>query len=284
MFGLPVRELIRHPVNAISYLASDPMQIVLTVQDEYAAVREAKGPPCQYEFDPEWEKRLHEALGLEWPCPAAAEFQEFWPRLIRELRDKGIDAGPLAFQWWNDGDAGLSRSIWCLTRHLAPGRIIETGVAHGVTSRCILEAVKRNGSGHLWSIDLPPIERYWREQVGIAVGDDFADLWTYIAGSSRRRLPKLLAALGHVDLFVHDSLHSERNVSFELGCAWAALAPGGAIVADDVDASWGLHSFRQSVPVAQSFVCEAEVSRPDTRRFNQKGLFAVLLKPRPTRQ
>jgi len=67
----------------------------------------------------------------------------------------------------------LVRAIWCLTRHLRPKTVVETGVAHGVTSRCILEALTRSGDGRLWSIDLPPLERDWRKQVGMAVGDRF---------------------------------------------------------------------------------------------------------------
>ena len=38
-------------------------------------------------------------------------------------------------------------------------KVVETGVAHGVTSRFILEALERNGRGFLWSIDLPPLEK-----------------------------------------------------------------------------------------------------------------------------
>jgi hypothetical protein len=49
----------------------------------------------------------------------------------------------------------------------------------------------------------------------------------------------LLSRLGQIDLFIHDSLHSERNVRFELDRAWAALTPNGALVVDDVDANWG---------------------------------------------
>jgi hypothetical protein len=281
MLGLPVREFFKHPVNAITYLAADPLQIFLTLQDEYAVVRESKGRHCQYEVETNWEKRLHGALGVPWPCSAVAEFWEFWPSLIGELKAKGIDPGPKSFQWWNDGDAGLVRSIWCLVHHLKPRKVVETGVGHGVTSRCILEALKRSGDGCLWSIDLPLVEAYWRKQVGIAVGAGFRDRWTYIAGSSRRHLPELLSQLGQIDLFVHDSLHSERNLRFELDRAWVAMGPGGAIVVDDVDANWGLHSFRQTFPIGQSFICEAEVLRPDMRRFNQKGLFGILLKQPP---
>jgi hypothetical protein len=277
MLGLPVREFFKHPVATVAHLAADPIQIFLTVQDEYAAAHEAKGPRCQYNSDLDWEKRLHESLLAPWPCEYAAEFREFWPSLIRELEVKGINPGPESFQWWNDGDAGLVRSIWCLTRHLKPQKVVETGVAHGVTSRCVLEALKRNGDGHLWSIDLPPIEEFWRKRVGAAVGDGFASRWTYIAGSSRRRLPELLAKLSKIDLFIHDSLHSERNVRFELDRARAAMGPHGAMVVDDIDANWGFHTFTQAFPVSQALICEAETLRPDTRRFNRKGLFGIIL-------
>ncbi len=190
----------------------------------------------------------------------------------------GIRPGPESFGSWNDGDAGLVRAIWCLIRHLKPARVIETGVAHGVTSRFILEALARNGGGHLWSIDLPPIERDLRKQVGMAVGDRYAGRWTYIEGSSRRRLPGMLSQLGQIDLFIHDSMHSERNVRFELDQAWAALKPGGAIVVDDVDANWGFRSFTQTFSGHESIICEAEPLHPDLRRFNKKGLFGIILK------
>ncbi|HEX3470949.1 MAG TPA: class I SAM-dependent methyltransferase [Silvibacterium sp.] len=278
MLGLPLRYFLKHPVTTVAYLAADPIQIWMTIKDEYAAEREASRPKYQYEFDNHWEQRLHESLGVPWPCKAASEFWTLWPSVIRELEAKGIRPGPESFQWWNDGDAGFVRAIWCLTCHTRPKKIVETGVAHGVTSRCILEALERNGEGHLWSIDLPPVDRFWRTQVGAAVGDKHADRWSYIEGSSRRRLPELLSRLGQIDLFVHDSLHSERNVRFELDRAWAATGPNGALVVDDVDANWGFRSFTQAFSGQQSMIGEAEPLHPDLRRFNNKGLFGVILK------
>jgi hypothetical protein len=283
MLGIPLRYLLKHPVMGLADLATDPLEIWTTIYDVYVAQREQRGPQCRYKSDVNWEQRLHEALGVPWPCNAASEFWDLWPKVISELEAKEIRAGPESFQHWNDGDAGLVRAIWCLTRHLMPKKVVETGVAHGVTSRCILEALNRNGDGHLWSIDLPPLERDWRKQVGAAVGGRFSDRWSYIRGSSRRRLPELLSRLGQIDLFIHDSLHSERNVRFELDRAWAALRPNGAIVVDDVDANWGFRSFTQTVSGHQSLICEAEPLHPDLRRFNKKGLFGIILK-QPTAQ
>jgi len=278
MLGIPLRYLLKRPVIAVADLAADPLEIWTTIHDAYVAQREQRGPQCRYESDDNWEQRLHEALGVRWPCNATSEFWDLWPEVISELEQKGIRAGPESFQHWNDGDAGLVRALWCLARHLRPKKVIETGVAHGVTSRFILEALKRSEDGHLWSIDLPPLERDWRKQVGAAVGARFSDRWSYVRGSSRRRLPELLSRLGQIDLFIHDSLHSECNVRFELDRAWAALRPNGALVVDDVDANWGFRSFTQTFSGHHSLICDAEPIRPDLRRFNKKGLFGIILK------
>ena len=278
MLGIPLRHFFKHPITTVADISADPLQLWMTIQDEYSAVREGGRPKCLYEPDEKWEQRLHESLGVPWPCSAASEFWTLWPELIRELEAKGIRPGPESFQWWNDGDAAFVRAIWCLIRHMRPKKVVETGVAHGVTSRCILEALEKNREGHLWSIDLPPVDRFWRNQVGAAVGDRFSDRWSYIAGSSRRRLPKLLSSLGEIDLFVHDSLHSERNVRFELDRAWVAMAANGTLVVDDVDANWGFRSFTQAIADKQFMIGEAEPLHPDLRRFNVKGLFGVILK------
>jgi len=278
MLGIPVRHFLKHPVTAVAEIAADPLQFWLTIPDVYAAERERKRPECPYQPDANWERRLHESLGLPWPCPETQEFWKLWPEVVSELKAKGIKPGPEGFQWWNDGDAGFVRAVWCMTRHLKPKKTIETGVAHGMTSRFILEGLKRNGDGHLWSIDLPPVDRFWRSQVGAAVGESHGERWTYIAGSSRRRLPELLDRVGEIDLFIHDSLHSERNVRFELDRAWACMGAKGALVVDDVDANWGFQSFTQTFPDQQSIIAQSEPLHPDPRRSDQKGLFGIILR------
>jgi len=119
--------------------------------------------------------------------------------------------------------------------------------------------------------------------VGASVGGRYADRWSYIKGSSRLQLPKLLSQLGEIDLFIHDSMHSERNVRFELDRAWPSVRPGGALVVDDVDANCGFRTFTQSFSGHHSTICEAEPVRPDPRRFNKKGLFGIILKEPATR-
>jgi hypothetical protein len=280
MLGIPLGYLLRHP-TALADLAASPAEVWTNIVDQYIDRREQRRPQCRYQPDDNWEALLHDYLGVQWPCEFTAGFWDLWSTITRELEAQGIEAGPKSFLSWNDGDAGFVRTIWCLTRHLRPEKVVETGVAHGVTSRCILEALERNASGHLWSIDLPPIERHWRRQVGMAVGGRYANRWSYIKGPSRLRLPGLLCQLGQIDLFIHDSLHSERNVRFELDRAWVALRPGGALVIDDIDANRGFQSFTQTFAARPFMICEAEPLRPDLRRFNKKGLFGIILKHPP---
>jgi hypothetical protein len=280
MLGIPLRYLLRHP-SALLDLAASPGEVWTNAADLYIEGRERRRPRYHYQPDDNWEARLHDYLGVQWPCQFASQFWDLWSAITRELEAQGVRVGPESFLSWNDGDAGLVRTIWCLIHHLRPEKVVETGVAHGVTSRFILEALERNAGGHLWSIDLPPIERDWRRQVGMAVGGRYANRWSYVEGPSRLRLPELLCQLGQIDLFIHDSLHSERNVRFELDRAWVALRCGGALVIDDIDANRGFRSFTQTFGAHPSMICEAEPLRPDLRRFNKKGLFGIILKQLP---
>jgi predicted O-methyltransferase YrrM len=279
MFGTVTLAYARkHPFQLLRAVAQDPPEAWTALIDRYMARVERRTPRPEHAADADWEPRLRALTGISPDSPSVSEFRTLWPEVIDLLRTKGIEAGPLSFGHWNDGDAGLTRAIWCLVRQLKPRCVVETGVAHGLTSRFILEALQMNGAGRLWSIDLPPFEPALRGQVGVAVGDRFSDRWTYIAGSSRRKLPRLLAELGEVDLFVHDSLHSERNVSFELASVWPVLRPGGAIVVDDIDINGAFWSFTQGMSDLHAMVCEAEPLHPDLRRFNNKGLFGIILK------
>ncbi len=282
MFTKAIKSVLRDPAGVVGALASDPLEAWASLQDRILAVRERPAPADLYRAEPDWEARLHARLEKPWPCAERLEFWSLLPTVIAELEAKGLRVGPFSFKGWNDGDPGFVRAIWCLVRHLRPANVVETGVAHGMTSRFILEAMERNGAGRLWSIDHPPLEQELHAQIGVAVGDVGRHRWQLISGSSRRQLPPLLRRLGMVDLFVHDSLHSERNVRLELDHVWPLLSLGGAVVVDDIDSNWGFRSFREAHPDQVAFVCEAEPLHPDPRRFNQKGLFGIMIKSHPT--
>lgn len=82
-----------------------------------------------------------------------------------------------------------------LHSRLCPVNVVETRVAHGMTSRFILEVLETIDAGRSWSIDLPPLNPITRQEVRVAVRQTGApvDRRTYIADTSRRRLPVQLS-------------------------------------------------------------------------------------------
>jgi predicted O-methyltransferase YrrM len=255
----------------IGRIVRDPVEAYYDAIALWHERNEYERPPCTYRADLDWRQRL---------CATQDDHLwtvRLWADIAATLRSKGIDPGPESYRGWNDADLAFAEAIRCLIRRLGAAKIVETGVAHGVTSRVALEAL--NGRGHLWSIDYPPPDApELHKDIGAAVGSEARHQWTLIFGSSQRRLPRLLRSIAPIDLFIHDSDHREFNTHFEMQLAWRALRPSGAMVVDDIDNSWAFHDFAQKVD-AVVLVAEAEPVRPDTRRFNEKGVFGVLMKP-----
>ena len=191
-----------------------------------------------------WEEDFHRLVGERWPCSAHDEFAALYDDVTASLARRGLLVGRGVYGGWDDGDAALARAAWCATLHTRPEHVVETGVARGITSRVVLEALERSGFGNLWSIDIPPlIDTGLRAETAVAVPEHLRRRWRYLEGSSRRRLPTLVSALGRVDLFIHDSMHTTRNVAFELGQVWPALRDGGVVVVDDVERNSAFAAF-----------------------------------------
>jgi predicted O-methyltransferase YrrM len=133
------------------------------------------------------------------------------------------------------GDSALASFCYALTRTLHARKVVETGVCHGVTSSYILKAMEANGEGHLDSIDLPPLGKDPDRQVGRFIPAELRSRWTLHRGVSARLLRPLLNKVDSIDLFVHDSLHTYRNMRDEFATAWPFLRPGGAVISDDVE-------------------------------------------------
>jgi predicted O-methyltransferase YrrM len=230
--------------------------------------RHESGP--QMQADEDWERKLHAMIGAEWPCAEREAFAETWADVEATMAGHGLRMGRRSYGGDDDADPGLARALWCLVHHLQPAEVVETGVAHGVSSRVILEALARNEEGRLSSIDLPWVAVPERgREVGVAVPEALRDRWLFLEGSSRRRLPPLLRRRGQIDLFLHDSLHSTRNVRWELMTAWRALRPGGFAVVDDVDFNWGFPLFLEAGNDRRPLYCIAD---------DRQRLFAVARK------
>lgn len=134
----------------------------------------------------------------------------------------------------HNADFSLAEICYLACRVLEPEIVIETGVAYGVTSAFILEALYENNKGKLYSIDLPPLAKNQQSHVGFFVPDHLKQRWRIHYGSSRRILPILLETLTKTDIFIHDSLHTYSNISYELSLVSKYLESPAIVIVDDV--------------------------------------------------
>jgi len=186
--------------------------------------------------------------------PALRETEEDTRRLLEDIRGRD----PFSPRW--AADSRFARLGYLLCRLISPSVVLETGVAYGVSSAFILRALEENGRGSLHSVDLPPLrteyERFW----GIAVPDDLRGRWRLHRGSSARVLPRLLEEARTVDLFVHDSLHTYRNMRREFDTVWPRLRSGSSLLADDVERNRAFGELRQKNPALWRVVQDREES------------------------
>jgi predicted O-methyltransferase YrrM len=137
---------------------------------------------------------------------------------------------------------------YLLVRMLKPETVVETGVADGFSSAVILQALEDNNSGELYSIDLPPRGQRLSDghiyslpsgkQVGWAIPRVLYHRWHLILGDSSQKLPRLLQELGEIDIFIHDSLHTEKHMMFEYETAWPSIKQGGLLLSDNIGTSF----------------------------------------------
>jgi predicted O-methyltransferase YrrM len=159
-----------------------------------------------------------------------------------------------AFETWHDAEFMLARLCYAICRAQKPRIVVETGVGYGVTSAFLLQALAVNASGELWSIDLPPLGEGADAQSGCLIPQALRARWRLLRGRTRRMLPQLLSELPHIDLFLHDSLHTYRNMTWEFQTAWNKLKPGGVLISDDVAMNRAFEDFARYREVAFAVV------------------------------
>jgi hypothetical protein len=206
--------------------------------------------------DEAWEERLHSLLGAAWPCPQGCRLDGIMADIGELLAAKGLRSGRGSYAYYSDADGSLCRAVWCVVVHTRPEVVIETGVAHGVTSRIVLEALRQNDLGQLWSVDLPfPFDHRLHAETGAAVTDACRPRWSYVEGSSRQKLRPVVTEVGHVEMFIHDSLHTTRNTLFEMEQAASAMPVRGVMLVDDIDSHEGFTTFARRHPEYQTIIC-----------------------------
>src|SRR4051812_6489595 len=180
---------------------------------------------------------------------------------------------------WVNVDDGLF--LYWLARKLRPRTIVQTGVCNGFSCALLALALARNGDGgQLHAIDLPQIfdaaDPAWTRRgtvYGVTIPQGRSSGWL-VPDSCRDRvhlqigdaavlLPPLLAGLGAIDFFFHDSDHTYDHTAFEFREAKRVLRPGGLVVADDIawnaslwDAAdeWGAPAYNHAGSMGVVFV------------------------------
>jgi len=170
----------------------------------------------------------------------------------------------------HNADLDLARFCYAVCRVLSPKIVVETGVAYGITTGFVLQALGENKRGRLWSLDLPPLAPDADLFTGLFVPQDLRKIWTLQRGASRRRLPELLERLGSIDLFIHDSLHTYANMTWEFQTVWPHLRAGGVLISDDVGEHSAFSDFASKVdPTVSAIVAER----------TKRATFGVLVRP-----
>ena len=149
-------------------------------------------------------------------------------------------------------------SLYVIVRALRPEIVVETGGTPGKSTAFILCAMRRNGCGHLYTVDLPPdlvhddklrMRESYHEALpagassGWVVPDELKDRHTQLLGSSQEHLPNLLEEVQTVDIFLHDSDHSYENMTWEFETAFPAIGDTGLLLSDDVRANEAFSDF-----------------------------------------
>ena len=132
--------------------------------------------------------------------------------------------------------------LYHIIRILKPKNIVETGVAYGASSAYILKALQDNGSGTLHSID--SVFRPWQseEMIGVIIPENLKTKWNLVLGKSSNELQNLFDTLD-VDIFIHDSLHTYKNMTYEFNVALKKINENGLIISDDVLENDAFHDF-----------------------------------------
>ncbi len=225
-------------VLTVPYYRRSPME---TLRYSYAKYKFAMGRVYTAEV-------FLEKLGI--PLDQAFRGYERWrpilERTFASVRQKQGQQGGVSLE---DGMV-----LYGIVRATKPEFLIETGVAAGVSNSFINAALLENGSGLLYSIELPPAQSAagmhqdggvfaWPESgVGWAVAPEIREAIgsrnTLILEDVRTALPALLARIPRVDLFFHDDLHTPDHMLWEYDTIWPRLAPKGLLLSDDSNFGW----------------------------------------------
>jgi len=195
------------------------------------------------------------------------KLQNHSDKFFDQLKDEHYPSKkkPYPLDYTLDNQNGLFLYILC--KIIKPEKVVETGVAYGLSSMYILQALFENKKGVLYSIDsiFSPWES--KEMIGSAIPKYLRHNWNFILGSSSEKLEEILSSLNSVDIFFHDSMHTYKNMIFEFDTAWSYIAKNGFLLSDDISSNNAFYDFYSKITV-----------NPFILYRNDKSLLGILKK------
>jgi predicted O-methyltransferase YrrM len=177
--------------------------------------------------------------------------------LISEIESAVVDVDSFQKTFNNIYEFRLFRALlYSIMREKKPITVVETGVMHGLSSKFILAALRKNGSGKLISVDYPS---YFEtgpanndgynytlpkgKEPGWILNDQDKKYWEFHKGKSMEKLPGIFNVHKEIDIFIHDSEHTYETMWNELSLAWEHLRSGGICICDNIESNSSFFDF-----------------------------------------
>ena len=146
-----------------------------------------------------------------------------------------------------DSEAFFGRRIgwYAIVRATKPKIVVETGTEKGLGSLVLAEALIKNESGRLITIDMEPSS-------GLLIGPEYGGVIERMIDNSLQAISKI----DRIDLFIHDSDHSAEHESREFKLLQSRLSSKGIVLSDNSHvttelAKWSLEHGRRFVYFAE---------------------------------
>jgi predicted O-methyltransferase YrrM len=122
---------------------------------------------------------------------------------------------------------------------MEPSVVVETGTEKGLGSLVLAEALRKNRSGRLITIDMEPSS-------GLLIGDEYGGIIERVINDSLLAISNI----DQIDIFIHDSDHSAEHEAREFEILQSRLTSDGIVISDNSHvttelAKWSLQHGRR---------------------------------------